>query len=203
MNRFIQSMFVIPLAVSLVGCSSVTTGLSGVATSPSPTVISQPAKEAGTLGTRVCLINESQVPISIATWQVLNTKNGNTAEGYSGVGAPGVEMCTSGWSAFDVPFYKYSRDMGPDNWVPQSFDVAFSVNIDGEYNALVFRANNAFISSPKLEWTTPPTTQWDAWVPWTGSEGSLADIEYKGHSFQVIRRTDSSFHKEFLIRVFS
>mgnify|MGYP006898275467 CR=1 FL=1 len=156
------------------------------------------SKEAGTLGSRICFINETGALMSAAPSGPEVTENAWTFVGTTGPMTADSELCFAGWNSRQAYEFQ-ARMFGAHHWGYSEVDVLVAVSADGNYNALSFYARNRSISAPSLHWKVDPLAQkdWNFTVP-SVNESSTATAA--GLNFTVTRRADSQDYKEFVVR---
>ena len=178
------------LALTLTACTASDGAPAGNATDHAV------AKEAGALGSRICFINETDVPMSAAPSGRVVQQYADHNVGVAGSLSTTTELCFAGWNSREVMMKsKGSRGLP----VYTTGDAIAAVNIDGNYNALGFYALNPSLSSPEVRWSGNPEAETFWTVKYFGS-GDSTVAEAAGHTFSVTRRDDSEFYKEFVVR---
>lgn len=170
----------------LVGCSS----------NSQAEETSSTTREASLRGSRICVVNSSDVPMSAAIAGAVVPENSNTL-----VGKPGdlssTELCFAGWNAIKTTSLYTDKEPGGGGEV-NTTDVAVGVNIDGNYNEIKFRAFNGLFKPPVLWWLVQDGNS-DNWGGGSFSDQASKTGSVDGHNFTVIRRGDSDNYKEFLV----
>lgn len=176
-------------ALSLTSCAS-----------PSSTAAPEgTSKEAGTLGTRICITNATTLPMTAAPSQRVVRKNADHIVGSAGALSDTSPLCFAGWNSYLQNVWSGADDFNPGKWSTIEQDVSISIGIDGNYNVLNFRANNEPIYKPSLNWITNTESP----IQWSGDrmpEGETLEGNAAGHQFTVTRVSDSEFYKEFTVR---
>lgn len=170
----------------LVGCTS----------NPQAEESSSTTREASLRGSRICVVNSSDVPMSAAITGAAVPENSNTL-----VGKPGelsdTELCFAGWNAIKTTSLYTDKEPGGGGEV-NTTDVAVGVNIDGNYNQIKFRAFNGLFKPPVLWWLVQDGNT-DNWGGGSFSDQATNTGSVDGHNFTVTRRDDSDNYKEFLV----
>lgn len=155
-------------------------------------------KEAGYLGSRICFINATGLPMSAGFSGTVFEENASHIVGTGGMVSGDTERCFAGWNSFLTKELR-PRDYEGSGLMDAKQDVVAAVNIDGRYNVAIFRARNMSWDA-SMYWTDNV----DKEQAWNGKlEMHLKDSysgSVKGHDFTVTRRDDSEFYKEFVVR---
>lgn len=155
------------------------------------------SREAGVLGSRICFTNATSLPMTAAPSQQVNGKNADHIVGATGALSDTAEQCYAGWRSYLLNVWQGSSDNGA--WANLQVDVVLSIGIDGNYNALSFRAINQDYGAPLLNWTENP----DIKGGWHGKKLAINgsyEATAAGHTFTVTRLNDSEFYKEYVVR---
>lgn len=168
-------------------------------TQEAPTSLAEEtSKEAGTLGSRICFTNATDLPMTAAPSQQVDTNNADHIVGEAGAISDNSAQCYAGWNSYSLDVWKAEGD-STGFWTMTGQDVALSVGIDGDYNVLNFRANNESFRKPSLYWTANPASP-EIWSGNFMSEGESIEGNAAGHKFIVSRLNDSQYYKEFAVR---
>jgi hypothetical protein len=186
-SRSVAFVLFSALAITLSGCTS---------TGTAPEATETPEKQAGALGSRICFVNESSVPMSVAPSGRIVPENNRHFVGNAGPLSANSELCFAGWNSRESDDFKSNKLAT----VPTYFraDVVVALSVDGRYNALTFYAQNDSIKPCKISWNENPGV--NHWVGETPSVDNSITTSAIGQNFTVTRRGDSEYYKEFLVR---
>jgi hypothetical protein len=169
------------LATSLVGCSAT------VSPEASPSADSRNA-DATIKGSRLCYTSTGPSGMQVRGSSFLN--NFFSWKGWDTV-ASGQEYCLEDFVSTSVMIDRYGNGV-EKMWADIKNEVRF-----GDGSKVNFFGDNPLIGYPMVGWST--TGNESGWEFTELSEGRSKSASAGARTFTVERRTDSTFHKEFLI----
>lgn len=183
---------IISIAVSLLAITSLT----ACAAPSQPKAAPEVTKEAGTLGSRICFANATNMNITATpTGEVVDSN----VVGTTGVVPTYDELCFAGRNSIRVVEKTPNPVTGGSSMVSTLVDIAAAVTIDGNPNTLLFTAFNPALKAPQAKWTNKKQTN-SFWSGGAMSVGDNVSASSGGYSFTVTRRGDSDLYKEFLVQ---
>lgn len=180
------------IAISLLMVASLTACAGSRQADP----VREVSKEAGTLGSRICFTNGTNMNITATP----------TGEGIESnvVGSTGVvptydELCFAGRNSMRIAQKEGNPVKGGTSMVLNLVDIAVAVTIDGNPNTLFFSAFNHAFKAPNVKWINKQESN-SFWDVATLSVGENVSTSSGGYAFTVTRRDDSNNYKEFVVK---
>lgn len=159
-----------------------------------PEASAEGSKEAGTLGSRICFTNGTNMNITATpTGEVI----GPNIVGTTGVVPTYDELCFAGRNS--IRSFEKTSDSVFSGLESTMRDAVVAVTVDGNTNTLFFSAYNPAYTAPLLKWSNKQASN-KYWKGGAMSVGENVSASSGGNSFTVTRRDDSDSYKEFLVQ---